>query len=128
MLGINGNANIAAGIPGGQGSVGATLAAGTRNAGNAQLLEQSVGEGSAGKAPYVLLGLVAIYVVWAWISQNERITESLRPANIAANLHNILMITMIAVIGLVSAKVLFTKLTALGVPGADWIGQIVAAA
>lgn len=128
MLGVTSNLGAQVGIPGGQGSVAAQVAAGNGVNRAAQTYGNEADQGSAGKAPYVLLALVGIYVLWAWIAQNERIRESLNPSNIAANLHNIISITLIAVIGLVSLKVLTTKLAAMGVPGASYVAQIVAAA
>ena len=127
MLGqASGMASV--GIPGGQGSVAANLAAGNAVNNNSQILGQAVDQGSVGKIPYVLLGIVVIYFLWAYISQHERIRESLQVSNIAANIHNIVTVTIMAVIGLVTAKLLFTKLAAWDVPGAAWVGQIVAAA
>jgi len=128
MLGATTSLGAAVNIPGGQGSVAANLAAGNGVARSSQLYEQAGEQGSIGKAPYVLLGLAVLYFGWAWISQNERIRESLQVSNIAANIHNILTVTVMAIIGIVGLKVATTKLAAMNVPGAAWLAQIVAAA
>ena len=121
------SSQTAFGVPGAQGNLGAQVAVGTSNARNSALYGEARDGGSIGKTPWVLLGLVVIYIAWAWLSQGERIRESLSPANIAANVHNIVMVTIMAIIGIVSLKILLTKATAWGIPGAAWIGQIVAA-
>jgi hypothetical protein len=128
MLGATSTLGASVNIPGGQGSVAANLAAGNGVARSSQVYEEAGKEGSIGKTPYVLLGLAVLYLAWAWIAQSERIRESLSPANIAANVHNILTVTIMAIIGIVGLKVATTKLAALDIPGAAWLAQIVAAA
>ena len=85
-------------------------------------------QGSLPQTPWWLLGIVGLYLIWALVIQHERIKESLQPANIAANLHNWVVITVAAVGGIVLGKVLFTKLAALGIPGAAQLAQVFGAA
>jgi len=85
-------------------------------------------QGSLPQTPWWLLGIVGLYLAWALVIQHERIKESLQPANIAANLHNWIIITIAAVGGIVLGKVFFTKLAALGIPGAAQMAQVFGAA
>ena len=127
MLGSQASAAAGINIPGGQGSVAANLAAGTSAIRSSQYQQQANSQGSLGKAPYVFIGLVALYLVWAIIVNHQRIQESLRPANIAVNVHNFVNVGLMALLFIVSGKILFTKATAWGIPGAGWLGQIFAA-
>ncbi len=89
---------------------------------------QNAAPDSLALTPWFLVTLIIVYLVWAAVEQHERIKESVSPSNIALNVRNILAISFTAIIGIVWLKILFTKLTAWGVPGAAAITRIVAAA
>lgn len=119
-------------VPGGTGNVTADLAAGLPSAQASQVIGTANDQGSVGAAPYVFVGIIGLYLAWAILARHERISESLRPANVAVNFHNVLNVTVMAIIGIVGGKVLFTKLTAFDIPvvskAAAYVGQIWAAA
>ena len=89
---------------------------------------QSAAPDSLALTPWFLVTLIVIYLVWAAVEQHQRIKESIAPSNIALNVRNILAISFTAIVGIVWLKILFTKLTAWGVPGAAAVARIVAAA
>lgn len=98
------------------------------NGNSAARTAQSAAPDSLALTPWVLVTLVVIYLVWAAVEQHQRIKESIAPSNIALNVRNILAISFTAIIGIVWLKILLTKLTAIGVPGAAAVARIVAAA
>lgn len=59
------------------------------------------------------VGLFVVFVFWGWYQNRESIKTNLEAKNLKANLHNLLIITFAAVIGIVGGKILFTKLTGL---------------
>lgn len=59
------------------------------------------------------VGFFAVFVLWGWVQNREKISTELRPRNIQANLHNLTIITFAAVIGIIGGQVLFTKLAAM---------------
>ena len=63
------------------------------------------------------LGLVVLYFVWDYFQNKKGIKESLEPRNIRANAHNIILITLAAVIGLNGTYVLLAKLASMSIPG-----------
>lgn len=54
--------------------------------------------------------LFAVFVGWGYYQHNGTIKKELEPKNIAANWHNLVVITFAAVIGIVGGKILFVKL------------------
>lgn len=60
--------------------------------------------------------LAAMYFIWGYL-QHKTLKEDLSPQNIGANLHNMLVITFAAAIGINILNVFFTKLAALNIPG-----------
>lgn len=73
--------------------------------------------------PWVVLALVVAYVVYAVAIQHERISAAIRPANMAANAHNFVVVGLAASIFIVAMKVLWAKLTAFGFPLAAQIAR-----
>jgi len=61
--------------------------------------------------------LLVLYLGWDYLQNNSKLGEGLEPSNIRANVHNIIIITLAAVIGINGLNVLFTKLAALKIPG-----------
>jgi hypothetical protein len=61
----------------------------------------------------MLIGVV--YFIWGYI-QNKKIGESLKPANIEANFHNIIVVSLSAIIGINVLNVVLTKLAAMRIP------------
>jgi len=62
------------------------------------------------------VGLLVVYLAYDWL-QNEKLKNTLEPANIRANAHNLILVTLAAVIGINGMNVLLTKLTAMRIPG-----------
>jgi len=80
-------------------------------------------QGSVGYVAPMLLILVAAYLIWAVIVQHERLQESLRPANLAVNIHNFINVGLMAAIFLVVGKILSAKLVLWKIPGAGTVAQ-----
>lgn len=60
------------------------------------------------------VGLFVVFVGYGWIQhRNEKAKEAIKPSNLAANLHNVFLITVAAVIGIVAGKIFLTKLVGL---------------
>lgn len=66
-----------------------------------------------GSIPIVVIVLTGLYLVWTFVHQHERINEELEPKNIAANLHNLALIGLSAVVALLFLKLLTAKLAML---------------
>jgi hypothetical protein len=74
---------------------------------------------SAAKSPGSIVWwvtLLLVYIGWDFFQNNERIRNSLEPANIRANIHNLIVIGLGAVIFINGGNVLFTKLAAMRIP------------
>lgn len=132
MIGGGAQTNVYANVPGGTGNVTADLTAGLPSAQASQVIGMANDQGSVGAVPYVFVGLIVLYLGWAILARHERLAESLRPANVAVNFHNVLNVTVMAVIGILAGKIVFTKLTAMEIPvvskAAAYLGQLWAAA
>lgn len=110
------------------GSINA-LAGGTATNLSSQVSASAAGstDTSIGRAPYMLVGLLVLYGIWAFLIQHNKVKETLQPANVAANLHNFIVVGIQAVIFIVLAKIAFTKATAMGIPGAATLAQVFSA-
>jgi hypothetical protein len=60
--------------------------------------------------------LLVLYLTWDVLQNHTKLGETLAPSNVRANVHNIIIITLAAVVGLNGLNVLFTKLAALKIP------------
>lgn len=78
--------------------------------------------------PFVLAGLVTLYFVYAIVERHEKLSGALKPANVAINFRNIVVLLIPIVLGLNLLKILGAKLVAWGIPGARYFLQIVAGA
>ena len=65
---------------------------------------------------YWWLTILGLYLLWDWYQNSEKVNEALKPRNIRANAHNILLITVAAVIGVNGMNILLTKLAAMKIP------------
>ena len=121
------NVNLAANVPGinSSASAGLNLSAGNNAARSAQY--SGINSGSIAWAPWVLLVIVGLWVFWAVAIQHERIRESFQPANVAANLHNLVSVGIMASIFIVTAKIATMKATALHLPFAGAVAHFFAA-
>lgn len=63
------------------------------------------------------LGLLGLYLLWDYIQTRRNIHEALEPKNIRANLHNLLIIGIGAVVVINGMNVLLTKLASMRIPG-----------
>jgi len=74
---------------------------------------------SAAKSPGSIwwwVVLLLVYIAWDFFQNNEKVRNSLEPANIRANVHNLVVVGLGAVIFINGANVLFTKLSAMRIP------------
>lgn len=59
------------------------------------------------------LGLFIVFITWGVVQhKSNKVSDELKPANLYANVHNLMLITFAAVIGVVGGKIFFTKLAA----------------
>jgi len=119
------------GSPNFQANAGAAANVGSLVGGAAQLnaqYSQSSTPDSLSKAPYLLVGVIVLYLFWAVVIQQEKIREQLSPANVAVNLHNLIVVGLTAMVFLLLGKIATAKATILGIPGASWLAQLFQAA
>ena len=88
-------------------SQSSTAATGQSSMGNASVL-----------APVALVTIAIVYLIWAAVQQHERVRESLAPANIAVNFHNLLITFMTVWLSFKLVQILLAKLALWKVPGA----------
>lgn len=62
------------------------------------------------------LMLFLVYLGWDYIQTREKVTEAVQPRNIRANIHNLAVIGLAAVLFINGANVLLTKLSAMRIP------------
>jgi len=62
------------------------------------------------------VGLLGLYFLWDYIQSRRGIQESLEPANIRANFHNLLVIGIGAVVTIKGMNVFLTKLASMKIP------------
>lgn len=79
-------------------------------------------------AVWVLIALAVVWFAWGMVIHHTQMRERLAPANLAHNIHNLLSVTIMAAIGLVTMKILWTKATAWGIPGASYVANFFQAA
>lgn len=63
------------------------------------------------------VGMIGLYLFWDYIQTRQNIQKSLEPANIRANLHNLAVIGIGAVVVINGMNVLLTKLASMRIPG-----------
>src|SRR5512146_2077173 len=71
---------------------------------------------STSSLPWVVIALVIAYAVYAVVLQHQRVRGAINPANVAANVHNFIVVGLGASIFIVAMKILWTKATAWNVP------------
>lgn len=72
--------------------------------------------------PLTIIVFVGLYIVWTLIHQHERIQDELEPKNIAANLHNLALIGLSAVVALLFIKLATAKMALL--TGWQWMKAV----
>lgn len=75
--------------------------------------------GALAVVPWVLVSLVALYVVWAVVEQHQRVKNQIEPKNIGINLRNLAVIMVPVILGLNLFKIVAVKYKAWGLPGGD---------
>lgn len=60
--------------------------------------------------------VAALYVLWDYFQTRDKLSSALQPRNIRANLHNLIVVTIAAVIGINGFNVFLTKLAAMKIP------------
>lgn len=60
--------------------------------------------------------LLLVYIGWDYVQTKDKVQTALEPANVRANLHNIVVIGFAAVIFINGMNVLCTKLAAMKIP------------
>lgn len=59
------------------------------------------------------LSLFLVFIFWGWVQNRDKVSNELKPENVKANLHNLTVITIAAVIGIIGGQVVFVKLAGL---------------
>jgi len=67
--------------------------------------------------PWVLLGLVILFIAWALIEMKQRVRDQVNPRNIALNVRNLAAILLPVIVGLALLKIALAKLMA-------WFGDV----
>jgi hypothetical protein len=60
----------------------------------------------------VWLIIAGAYILWAVLHQHEKVRDAIKPGNVAANLHNILLIFLAVLVSMPLAKITLAKLGA----------------
>src|SRR5512146_3109439 len=76
---VGGQAAIASSVPSSPGSTGALPP-------------------SAKAAPIALSAIIVLYLFWALVVRHEKVNSQLQPANVAINLHNIVVVGLTAML------------------------------
>lgn len=86
---------------------------------SASMPETNIQQNTAGAKSSIIwwLVLAGLYLVWDMIQNKSKLGDSLDPANIRANFHNIVVIGIAAVVFINGMNVLCTKLAAMKIPG-----------
>lgn len=105
-----------------------TLTGSTAFAASATTTTSGSNAPSAQAMPIALGVLVALYLFWAVVIRHEKVNAQLSPANVAVNLHNIIVVGLTAMLFILLGQVLFIKLTILKVPGAATVARLFSAA
>ena len=73
----------------------------------------------AAKSPgsvYWWLTILGVYLAWDYVQNREKVSEAIKPRNLRANAHNLVLISAAAVIGINGMNILLTKLAAMRIP------------
>lgn len=98
------------------------------NGGNAapkasQASTASTGQSSMGNAsvlaPVALVTVAIVYLIWAAVQQHERVRESLAPANIAVNFHNLFVMFLTVWLSFKLVQIALAKAALWHIPGAQ---------
>lgn len=86
---------------------------------SASMPETNIQQNTAGAKGSIIwwLVLAGLYLAWDVIQNKSKLGDSLDPANIRANFHNIVVIGIAAVVFINGMNVLCTKLAAMKIPG-----------
>lgn len=76
-------------------------------------------------AIYTLLGLIAVFFAWGILQyHHHRIRETIRPSNIAANLHNLLIFMVMLILSANVLKIAAAKYAARNLPGGATVASL----
>jgi hypothetical protein len=115
------NGAVQASAPSSVGAIG-----GITNSSAASRTGQLLGFSAAPAAiPWVLVGLVVLYLAWAIVQQHETVRAQVEPHNVALNFHNLWAVALPVIIFILLLKVFAAKWAAAGFWGADAISSIV---
>lgn len=86
---------------------------------SASMPETNIQQNTTGAKGSIIwwLILAGLYLAWDMIQNKSKLGDSLDPANIRANFHNIVVIGIAAVVFINGMNVLCTKLAAMKIPG-----------
>lgn len=121
---------IGSGIFSGQAGVAANVGSlvGGQAQAQATFGQEAQDDTSVSKLPIALSAVVILYLAWAILIRHEKLNSQLSPANVAVNLHNIVVVGLTAMLFLLIGKIATAKATIIGLPGAAWLGQLFQAA
>ncbi|MDG6999620.1 MAG: hypothetical protein JRN15_10945 [Nitrososphaerota archaeon] len=77
--------------------------------------------------PWIVVGLVVLYLAWAIVQQHEKVQSQIEPKNLAVNLHNLVAIALPVIVFLLLLKVAAAKWAAAKLPGSEALSAIVGA-
>lgn len=60
--------------------------------------------------PWVLVGLLGLYLLWAVIERHQRVRDQVQPRNLAVNLRNLAAIILPVILGIALLRILLVKL------------------
>jgi hypothetical protein len=89
---------------------------GTTNGSDATAIKDNLALANQPGSIWWLMVIFVIYLFWDWYQNREGIRASLSPANIRANIHNLVVITLASVIGFNLFTVILTKLAGWRIP------------
>jgi hypothetical protein len=76
--------------------------------------------------PWVLVGLLALWMLWALVERHQRVAAQIQPRNIALNLRNLGAIVIPVILGISLLRIGLVKLKVL-LSGIPYAGPFVAA-
>ena len=122
MLGSQRNAS-------GPTSVGpsALLSQMTNSSASANMAQSSALSIGSTAIPWVVVGLVVLYLAWAIVQQHQRVQDEIEPRNVALNLHNLWALALPVIVFILLLKVAAGKYAAWKLPGYKAITSVVGA-
>lgn len=75
-------------------------------------------------APWMLLFLIALYLFWAIVEQQQRVKDQVKPQNIGLNVRNLFAVALPVAIFFLLVKIAAVKWKGLGLPGGNTLVRV----